>query len=182
MIHEGTTEFNSQHEVPYSRKGVTTETTLFVLREPGMDQFKHYMRIKQMLMQVLREIGEKRKGGDLEPEDISGEEVEAIELDHEESAEELAGALEMMLLASEKIGVSDFVETFRAMACMRANKPVVMLDGDQAMTDAIWMAMHPDDAYKMAIRWAAFFAMPSVDGLKTSSNKPSDSQSQVVAV
>lgn len=180
MIHDGTTEFFSAHGVAYSSKGVSTETNLFVLREPGMDHFKHYMRIKQMFMQVFQEIGEKRKS--TEPDDISGEEVAAIEEDHEQNSEEFAGVLEMLLLTSEKIGVPDFVEAFRAMACMRANKPVVMLDGEQAMTDAIWMSMHPDDAYKMAIRWAAFFAMPSVDGLKTSSSKPSNSASRAVVV
>lgn len=180
MIHDGTTEFFSEHEVSYSAKGVSKTTTEFVLREPGMDHFKHYMRIKQMFMQVFQEIGEKRKSTD--PEDISGEEVSAIEDDHEQNSEEFAGVLEMLLLTSEKVSVPEFVETFRAMACMRANKPVVMLDGEQAMTDAIWMAMHPDDAYKMAIRWAAFFAMPSVDGLKTSSNKPSTSQGQAKVV
>jgi hypothetical protein len=181
MIHDGTTEFFTEHEVSYSAKGVSKETNLFVLREPGMDHFKHYMRIKQMFMQVFREIGEKRKAGD-EPEDISGEEVQPIEEDHQQSSEEFAEAMEMLLLTSEKVGVPDFVEAFRAMACMRANKPVVMLDGEQAMTDAIWMTMHPDDAYKMAISWAAFFAMPSADGPKTSSSKPSNSASRAVVV
>ena len=181
MIHEGTTDFFSEHKVSYSVKGVSKETNLFVLREPGMDHFKHYMRIKQMFMHVFREVSEKRKDGD-EPEDISGEEVQPIEDGHEQSSEEIAEAMEMLLLTSEKVGVPDFVEAFRAMACMRANKPVVMLDGEQAMTDAIWMTMHPDDAYKMAVRWAAFFAMPSEGGPKTSSNKPSSSASRAVVV
>lgn len=179
MIHDGTTEFNSKHEVSYSAKGVTKETTFFVLREPGMDHYKFYMRIKQMFMQVFQEIGEKRKSG---PEDISGEEVKAIEDDHEQNSEEFAEMLEMLLLTSQKVDASDFLDTFRAMACARSNKPIVMVDGEQTMTDSIWSSMHPDDGYKMAIRWAAFFAMPSVDGLKTSSSTPSTSQSAVKVV
>lgn len=180
MIHNGTTEFVSEHEVAYSCKGAEKLTSLFVLREPGMDHYKHYMRIKQMFMQVFQEVGEKRKGND--PQDISGEEVKAIEEDHEQNSEEFAEMLEMLLLTSEKVDASDFIDTFRAMACMRANKPVVMLDGEQTMTDAIWSNMHPDDGYKMAIRWAAFFAMPSADGQKKSSNKPSASLGQVKVV
>lgn len=180
MIHEGTTEFSSQHEVSYSCKGVAKETTEFVLREPGMDHYKHYMRIKQMFMQVFQEIGDKRK--DKDAPDISGEEVKAIEEDHEQNSSEFADMLEMLLLTSDKVEASDFLDTFRSMACMRASKPIVMLDGEQSMTDAIWSSMHPDDGYKMAIRWAAFFAMPSVDGLKTSSSKPSTSSGQVKVV
>lgn len=181
MIHEGTTEFFSTHEVSYSCKGVTKETTEFVLREPGMDHYKYYMRIKQMFMQVFTEIGEKRKDKDQDV-DISGEEVKAIEEDHEQNSAEFAEVLEMLLLASEKVNASDFLDCFRSMACMKASRPIVMLDGEQSMTDAIWSSMHPDDGYKMAIRWAAFFAMPSVDGLKTSSNKPSISSGQAKVV
>lgn len=179
MIHDGTTEFVSKHEVSYSAKGVTKETNLFVLREPSMDHTKHYMRIKQMFMQVFMEAGEKHKNKDA---DISGEEVKAIEEDHEQNSEEFAGVLEMLLMTSEKVDASDFLDTFRAMACARSGKPIVMLDGEQTMTDAIWSSMHPDDGYKMAIRWAAFFATPSVDGLKTSSSKPSGSHGQAKVV
>lgn len=179
MIHDGTTEFFSEHEVAYSVKGVSKPTNTFVLREPGMDHYKHYMRIKQMFMQVFQEVGSKRKEV---AEDISGEEVKAIEEDHEQNSEEFAAMLEMLLLTSEKVEASDFLDCFRSMACMKAGKPIVMLDGEQTMTDAIWSSMHPDDGYKMAIRWAAFFAMPSVDGLKTSSSKPSSSPSQVKVV
>lgn len=179
MIHEGTTDFSSDREVSYTSKGVERLTTSFVLREPGMDHYKHYMRIKQMFMQVFMEIGDKRKDGTA---DISGEEVKAIEEDHEQNSEEFAEMLETLLLTSEKVDASDFLDCFRSMACMRSTKPVVMLDGEQSMTDAIWSGMHPDDAYKMAIRWAAFFAMPSADGQKTSSSKPSASSGQAKVV
>lgn len=179
MIHNGTIEFFSDHEVSYSCKGVQKETNAFVLREPGMDHCDHYMRIKQMFMQVFIEVGEKHKAGQ---EDISGEEVKAIEEDHEQNSEEFAETLQMLLLTSNKVKVSDFLNTFRAMACMRASKPIVMLDGEQSMTDAIWSSMHPDDGYKMAIRWAAFFAMPSAGGQKTLSSKPSASLGQAKVV
>lgn len=175
MIHDGTTEFFSEHEVSYSCKGVAKKTNSFVLNEPGMDHYKHYMRIKQWFMQVFQEVGEKRK--DL-TDDISGDEVKAIEEDHEQNSEEFAEMLEMLLLTSEKVEASEFLDCFRSMACMNAGKPVVMLDGEQTMTDAIWRTMHPDDGYKMAIRWAAFFGMPSADGRKTTSNKPSASLGQ----
>lgn len=179
MIHDGTTEFVSKHEVQYSCKGAMKDTNFFVLREPGMDHTKFYMRIKQMFMQVFTEIGEKRKDKD---QDISGEEVKAIEEDHEQNSEEFASVLEMLLLTSDKVDAAEFMDVFRAMACARSAKPIVMLDGEQAMTDSIWSTMHPDDGYAMAIRWAAFFAMPSVDGLKTSSSKPSTSLSAAKVV
>lgn len=179
MIHDGTTEFFSDHEVAYSCKGVEKFTKAFVLREPGMDHYKFYMRIKQMFMQAFKEIGDKRKD---DAQDISGEEVSAIEEDHEQNSEEFAEVLGVLLLSSEKVDAAEFMDCFRAMACMRASKPVVMLDGEQAMTDAIWQNLHPDDGYQMAIRWAAFFAMPSADVQKKSSNKPSVSSGQVKVV
>lgn len=179
MIHDGTTEFFSDHEVSYSCKGAIKQTTAFVLREPGMDHYKHYMRIKQQFMQMFMEAGERHKDKEA---DMSGEEVKAIEDDHDQRSEEFAATLEMLLLTSTKVEASDFLDCFRAMACMKASKPVVMLDGEQSMTDAIWSTMHPDDGYKMAVRWAAFFAMPSADGQKTMSNKPSASLGQAKVV
>lgn len=173
MIHDGTTEFTSQHEVSYGAKGVTKETSLFVLREPGMEHAKYAMRIKQMVMQIFQELAAKR--GTDEMADISGEEVKPIEDDHEQNSEETAEGFEAMFMMSEKIEVSDFLECFRAMACMRASKPIVMLDGEQTMTDSIWQSLSLNDGYKMAIRWTAFFAMPSADGPKKSLNKPSAS-------
>lgn len=179
MIHDGTTEFFSKREVSYSCKGAIKQTTAFVLREPGMDHTKWSMRIKQMFMQMFMEAGEKHKDKEA---DISGEEVRAIEDDHETQSEEFADTLEMLLLTSTKVDAYEFLECFRAMACARADKPIVMLDGEQAMTDSIWRTMHPDDGYKMAVRWAAFFAMPSADGQKTTSNKPSASLGQAKVV
>lgn len=179
MIHEGTTEFFSEHEVSYSSKGVSKTTHSFVLREPGMEHTKYYMAIKQLVMKAFMEIGEKHKN---KSDDLSGEEVKAIEEDHDEKSEESAETLAAVFMISEVVDVSSFMETFRAMACMGGNKPIVMLDGEQRMTDAIWSTMHPDDGWKMAIRWTSFFAMPSVGGPKTSSNKPSTSQGQAKVV
>jgi hypothetical protein len=180
MIHDGTTDFQSEREVCYSSKGVDKYTTLFVLREPGMEHCKHAMRIKQMVMQIFQETAAKhKKAGEF---DISGEEVKPIEEDHEQTSEETAEMLEMLFMMSEKVEVSEFLDCFRAMACMRSSKPIVSLDGEQAMTDAIWQNLSLDDGYKMAVRWAAFFAMPSVDGQKKSSSKPSPSAGQVKVV
>jgi hypothetical protein len=180
MIHDGTTEFYSEREVSYSCKGVEKFTTSFVLREPGMEHCKHAMRIKQMVMQIFREITAGSNKSD-DP-DISGEEVKPIEDNHEQNSEEAAKAFEAMFMMSEKVEVSDFLECFRAMACMRADKPIVMLDGEQTMTDSIWRSLSLNDGYKMATRWAAFFAMPSADGQKKSSNKPSASSGQAKVV
>lgn len=179
MIHDGTTDFFSDHEVSYSCKGVAKETTSFVLREPGMDHAKYYMPIKQLVMKAFMALGEKHKS---KSEDLSGEEVKAIEDDHEEMSDEAAESLGAVFLISDVVDVSNFMEIFRAMACMTSNKPIVMLDGEQRMTDAIWSTMHPDDGWKMAIRWTSFFAMPSADGQKKSSSKPSTSPGQAKVV
>lgn len=180
MIHEGTTEFFSAREVSYSCKGVEKFTTSFVLREPGMEHCKFAMRIKQMIMQVFQETAAKHNKPD--GLDISGEEVKPIEADHEQTSDETAEMLEMLFMMSEKVEASDFLDAFRAMACMRSSKPVVTLDGEQAMTDSIWQNLSLDDGYKMACRWAAFFAMPSADGQKKSSNKLSASVGQAKVV
>ncbi|MNQ54519.1 hypothetical protein D3C85_685870 [compost metagenome] len=179
MIHDGTTDFFSDHEVSYSAKGVQKETTTFVLREPGMDHAKYYMPIKQLVMKAFMALAEKHKSN---KEDLSGEEVKAIEDDHEEKSDEAAQALEAVFFTSDVVDVAAFMEMFRAMACMPCSKPIVMLDGEQRMTDAIWSNMHPDDGLKMAVRWASFFAMPSADGQKKSSSKLSTSQGQAKVV
>jgi hypothetical protein len=179
MIHEGTTEFFSEHEVSYSAKGVSKETNLFVLREPGMEHAKFYMPIKQLVMKAFMALGEKHKN---QSDDLSGEEVKAIEEDHDEKSDEAAETLAAVFMISDVVDVSNFMDTFRAMACMGGNKPIVMLDGEQRMTDAIWSTMHPDDGWKMAIRWTSFFAMPSVGGQKTLLSKPSTSQGQAKVV
>lgn len=179
MIHDGTTDFFSDHEVSYSKKGVETQTTSFVLREPGMDHAKFYMPIKQLVMKAFMDLGEKHKNS---REDLSGEEVKIIEDDHEEKSDEAAETLGAIFLVSDVVDVSNFMETFRAMACMQCDKPIVMLDGEQRMTDAIWRTMHPDDGWKMAIRWTSFFAMPSADGQKKSSSKLSTSPGQAKVV
>lgn len=182
MIYDGTTEFFSDRPVSYTAKGVVKETNAFTLCEPGMDHYKYYTRIKQMFMRVFKEMHEKRTGGEIFGEDISGEELKGLDENHEQNSAEEAAALEMLLLVSEKVDVAEFIDAFRAMACMNSRKAIVRLDGEQAMTDAIWSNMHPDDGYKMAVRWAAFFAMPSADGQKTMSNKPSASSGQPKAV
>ena len=179
MIHDGTTDFFSDHEVSYSCKGVSKETTDFVLREPSSDHSKYYLPIRQLVMKAFMAIGEKHKSA---KDDLSGEEVKAIEDDHEEKSDEAAETLGMVFMISDVVDVSVFMDMFRAMACMQCDKPIVMIDGEQRMTDAIWRTMHPDDAWKMAIRWTSFFAMPSGDGRKTSSNKPSTSLGQAKVV
>lgn len=177
-IHNGTTDLTTKSPISYTDKGEVKETYSVVLQEPCMDHCKHSLKIKQMVMRVFMEVGRNRK----EQDDVSGEEVKQLDEGHEDSAEELASVLETLMLTSETVDVSDFFEAFRAMVCMKARRPIIMLDGVQAMTDAIWQNVNPDDAYRMAIRWTAFFGMPSGDGQKTTSNKPSSSSGQPMAV
>lgn len=178
-IHNGTTEFVCTTPVSYTASGVPKESTLIVLQEPCMDHCKYSLKIKQMIMRVLMEVGQKRG----EQTDISGDEVKGIDAEeHEQGTEELAGMLESVMLISETVDVSDFFEAFRAMVCMKSRRPIAMVDGEVGITDAIWQNLNPDDAYRMAIRWVAFFGMPSGDDQKTSSNSRSISQGQPKAV
>lgn len=177
-IHNGTTDFTTKSPISYTDKGEVKEAYSVVLQEPCMDHCKHSLKIKQMVMRVFMEVGKNRK----DAEDASGEEVKPLDEGHDESSEELASVLETLMLTSETVDVSDFFESFRAMVCMKARRPIMMINGEQAMTDAIWQNVNPDDAYRMAIRWTAFFGMPSGGGQKTTSNKPSSSSGQPMAV
>lgn len=175
-IEEGTTEYRLQRPIEYRLNGQPETTDLIELREPGMDHVKHYLKLKQMIMRAQMELAKQADeinklrdsiGSEIKP---LADEVEAIE----QGAEDMAEAMSLALQAAVSVDIGDFIDTFEIMACMPARKPVCMIDGRQTMTGALWKTLKPDDAFNMAVRWCAFFGMPSDQGGQTISGRQSE--------
>jgi len=71
-----------------------------------------------------------------------------------------------MLEQSDRIDINDFTQTFKEMACLRTDTPVVICNGLEPMKEGIWEKVGVDDAFEMAVRWCSFFATPSDRGQK----------------
>lgn len=176
-IHNGTTQFVCGTPVSFTANGEVKESQIVILQQHCMDHCGESLKIRQMVMRMFMEFREKRAG------DISGEEVKALDAEqHEENTDELAEMLESLIFMSDAVDAADFLETFRRMVCKKASKAIALIDGEVPVTDAIWNRLNPDDALRMAIRWTAFFGMPSIGDQKTSSSKQSSYPGQPKAV
>lgn len=183
-IEDGTTEFYLSRPIEYKSGGGSEHTSLIVLKEPCMDHVKHYLKLKSLIMRAQMELA-KQAGEINKLRDSIGdvvkpitEEAEALEAQTDEMDE----AISLSLQAADNVDIGEFIKTFEAMACLKGRKSICMIDGKQAMTTALWANLKPDDAFKMAVRWCAFFGMPSVGGAKTTSGQQSESAIQRTAV
>jgi len=176
-IEDGTTEFTLIRPIEYRLNGSAESTSNVLLREPCMDHVKHYLALKQMIMRAQFDLAQRADEINKMRDNI-GEEVKPFGqnvADLEAQAEENANLIAIALQASGAVDIGDFIGTFETMACMKARKPICLVDGRQAMTGALWAMLYPDDAFHMAVRWCSFFAMPSAEGLRTTSGPQSDS-------
>jgi len=182
-IIEGTVEFPLSRGLDYKMNGGGVTAHCVVLQEPGMEHIKFYLRLKQMItrsqMELAKQAGEINKiqesiGDVVKP---ITEEVESLESGIEETHE----LFSLSLQASESVDIGQFIGTFEKMVCVRgAKKSVVMIDGKQAMTAALWGNLKPEDAFNMAVRWCAFFGTPSQEGRKTTSDRPLESPTELM--
>lgn len=176
-IEEGTTEFKLTRALEYRLNGQAELADHILLREPGMDHVKHYLKLKGLIMRSQMDLA-KQAGEINKLRDAIGEEVKPIvdnSADIEAKADDMTEAVTLALQASESVDIGEFIETFEQMACMKARKPIALVNGHQAMTQALWANLKPDDAFAMAVRWCSFFGMPSGEGGKTSSGPLSES-------
>ena len=74
--------------------------------------------------------------------------------------------------------MADFIGTFEKMILKPARKPIAKVNGEVVMTSTLWNNLNPEDAYNMALRWCAFFAMPSQEGTKITSEQPQESPTE----
>lgn len=173
-IEDGTTTFTLSRPIEYRVNGQPEFTDQILLKEPGMDHIKYYLKLKQMIMQA--QFGMMKAAGDLNTiREQIGEEVKPFTEDVtalEAQTPEIEEGITLCMEASEKADLPGFVATFEAMACLKGRTSVCMIDGKQAMTAALWATLKPDDALKIAVRWCAFFVMPSAGGVKISSGQP----------
>lgn len=170
-IEDGTTTFQLSRPLEYKLNGATEYADHVVLKEPAMDHVQYYLKLKQMLMRAFveytkqsDELNELRSaiGHEVKPFQDNIEQIEA-------ESDEMAAGIGLALQGSSVIDVGEFVVTFEKMACLKARKSVCMIDGQLAMTHALWNNLKPDDAFDMAVKWCSFFGMPSEGGDKISS-------------
>lgn len=178
-IEDGTTEFKLTRPLEYRFNGNAEMADFILLREPGMDQVKYYLKLKQMIVRAQMDLA-KQATEINKIKDAIGEEVKPLVegvAEMEAQSEEIGQAIALALQTST-VDIGDFLEAFAAMACMKARKPIALVAGHQAMTDALWATLKPDDAFGMAVKWCSFFAMPLAGGEKISSGQPSVSASE----
>jgi hypothetical protein len=181
-IQDGSFDFQLTKPLKYSG---TQEATFVKLQEPGMEHIKHYSKLKQMMTRAQMELA--RKASDLQ--DIQsnvGEIVESFDKQAEQIESEFDQnyqGIKLMIESAESVDFSEFVGTFEKMVCVSTpRKAICLVDGKITMNDVLWKNLRPDDAIEMALRWCAFFGMPSQEGEKTSSEPPSTSAPQPMEV
>jgi hypothetical protein len=179
-IQDGSIEFPLTRPIKYKFDNETHDATHVILQEPGMEHCQFCDKIEQMItkaqMDFVQKSGERQSmvGEIAKPFQEQAEEIES-------KSEDMAEALAIMLKDSDRVDYSKFNTTFEKMACViNPRKSICLIDGRLAMNSTLWANLCPKDAKAMALRWTAFFAMPSEEGEKTTSEQPSESQTELM--
>ena len=180
-IKEGEFQFNLKKPLKYKFDGGVHEANFVILKEPGMEHIKFYLRLKQMLTKAQMELA--TKAGKIE--ESMGEIVKPFteEIDKIESqSDEIYAMYSISIQASDTVDSWQFQKTFQDMVCTIAKNGICMVDGKLSITKEIYNNLSPDDAEEMALRWCSFFAMPSLEGKKTESGQQPESPTQLTEV
>ena len=177
-IVNGQCDFMLSRPIKYSFEGSTHETKTIVLQENGMEHDTYTSQLEEMIMKSQIEVFEKRGG----VQDSVGEVVQPLKdqvEQIEDAAEETAIQIYASIVASDSVHLHIFKNIFKKMACIpRPQKSICMIDGRAIMTEAIYNTMYPKDAQDMALRWCAFFVMPSEEGQKKESGQQPESHTE----
>lgn len=165
-LEDGQKLYMLKKPLTYRVKGETKKAQFLELREPGMSHSRGYLKIKQMVTGLMMSSAKAFDGMGLDRDDIiSGTQVKKLhEVDakkHEEESDQLAEMISYCFGLSSEISLANFVEEFEKIACRSAQKSICVVDGETPMSPAIWEDLHPEDAEGAALKWAAFFTMPS---------------------
>jgi hypothetical protein len=181
-IQDGSIDFQLTRPLKYKFDGGTHEATYVKLQEPGMEHSKFYRKLKQMFTQASTDYAERFPEIKEASESAAGEDIKPLHEQKEKSEQVVdaeAAFVSGMLQMSNSIDYSHFCDVFEKMMCVRnPSKAICMIDGRYSMNDNLLKGVHPDDVEDMAVRWFIFFATPSEEGRKTSSEQPSTSQPQ----
>jgi len=162
-VENGSTEYTISTPFAYYSKEQSGEilASHLVMYEPAYEHSKYAYKIQQRITRLLMEIKE-RQG---EMNDASaGEEVKAMHEEAksiEENADGLAEAIGIGLMMSEKVDMSEFVELWSDMVTAPSERQIVLIDGHIPLNNVTLKRMNPNDVLGAAVRWAAFFGMPS---------------------
>jgi len=173
-IQDGIFEFTLTRPIKYKFDSTSHDATHVKLQEPGMEHCQFCDKIEQMItkaqMDYTEKIGAQQSevGETVKPFHEQAEEIEV-------KSEEMAEALAVVLKDSNRVDYSKFNATFAKMACVvNPKKSICLIDGRLAMNSTLWANLCPKDAKAIALRWAAFFVMPSEEGERTSSEEQSE--------
>jgi len=180
-IKSGDFTFKLSRPLSYKFDNGIHEANHVILREPGMEHIKFYLRLKQMLTRAQLDLAE--KAGAMEEQ--VGEVVKPFHEeadDIESQSDDVYNMYSVCIQGSESVDIYQFVNTFKKMCCTIARKGVCMVDGRLSIADSLWANLTPDDAFEMALRWCSFFAMPSIEGEKTISEPQPESPMEPMEV
>ncbi len=165
-LEDGQKIYTLKKPLSYKLKGETKQAQFIELKEPKMSHSRGYNKISQMVSGLTTSSALKMKALGIEEEEVtSGTEVKKLhEVDQDEYESEAEKFGEML---GSLFGFSDdenlqanFVDTFRDMACKKANSSICIIDGEEPMAIPIWEDMSPEDGLGLALAWASFFTMP----------------------
>jgi hypothetical protein len=175
-IQDGSIEFPLTRPIKYKFDNETHEATHVILQEPGMEHCQFCDKIEQMITKAQMDYTEKIGMQQSEVGEVVKPFHEQVE-EAEVKPEEMAEALAVVLKDSNRVDYSKFNITFAKMACViNPKKSICLIDGRLAMNSTLWANLCPKDAKAIALRWAAFFVMPSEEGGQTTSEQQSTSQ------
>jgi hypothetical protein len=177
-IQDGSIDFPLSRPIKYKFDNATHEATHVILQEPGMEHCQFCDKIEQMITKAQMDYTEKIGIQQSEAGEVVKPFHEQVK-EEEVNTEELAEALAVVLKDSNRVDYSKFNATFAKMACViNPKKSICLIDGRLAMNSTLWANLCPKDAKAIALRWAAFFVMPSEEGEKTSSEEQSESPTE----
>ena len=131
-IKSGDFTFKLRKPLKYKFDGDSHEADHVVLKEPGMEHLKFYLRLKQMLMRAQLELAGKAS----QLEEVAGEVSKPFkdQVDEIESqTEDVYQMYSVCIQRAESVDIGQFIGTFEKMVCLVARKGICMIDGRLSM-------------------------------------------------
>lgn len=189
-IKDGEVRYYLQMPLKYSDSGQSTEAEFILLREPGMEHQDGYTKLSQYVTKAQissAKIVQDMNLGESGPTEEVGEEPKKFheQVDEMESeSEEIEDAMALSLRLSD-INNAEFLKTFEKICIKKgAKKPLALVDGLQTvpLNKVLWDRLHPEEAFRIAIKWCVFFVTAVDIRNKNKSGKQSELDMPVKAV
>lgn len=189
-IKDGEVRYFLQKSLKYSNSGQSEDAEFILLREPGMEHQDGYTKLSQYVSKAQifsAKMVQDMNLSESEPSEEIGEEPKKFheQADEMESeSEEIEDALSLSLRLSD-IDNAEFLKTFEKICLKKgAKRPLALVDGLQTvpLNKVLWDRLHPEEAFRIAVKWCVFFVTAVDIQRKNRSDKQleSDTQAKVV--